>query len=231
MELSQFTPGSALVTVVMIALAPFFAVMVTSFTKIAVVLSLVRNALGLQQVPPNVVINGLALILTVYVMHPTLEEMYAASSGNNQAASTISGDEVPGANPLENTGDIYAMADRSKEPLRKFLIKHSIPAERAFFLRTQQRISGVEKGKLMKDTDFVILIPAFVVKELSDAFKIGFLIFLPFLIIDMVISNILLAMGMMMLSPTTISLPFKILLFVIVDGWVKLTHGLVMGYV
>jgi type III secretion protein R len=230
MDLSQFTPGSALVTVVMIALAPFFAVMVTSFTKIAVVLSLVRNALGLQQVPPNVVINGLALILTVYVMHPTLDDMYAASSGENRVASTIAGDELAGGNPLENTGDIYGMADRAKEPLRVFLLKHSDVGERAFFLRTQQRISGPEKSRDMKDSDFVILIPAFVVKELRLAFQIGFLIFLPFLIIDMVISNILLAMGMMMLSPVTISLPFKILLFVLVDGWVKLTHGLVLSY-
>jgi type III secretion protein R len=231
MDLSQFTPGSALVTVVLIALAPFFAVMVTSFTKIAVVLSLVRNALGLQQVPPNVVINGLALILTVYVMYPTLDDMYAASAGDGRAAATIAGDEVPTTSPLENTGDIFGMADRAKEPLRVFLMKHSDAGERAFFLRTQQRISGPEKAKEMKDSDFVILIPAFVVKELRLAFQIGFLIFLPFLIIDMVISNILLAMGMMMLSPVTISLPFKILLFVLVDGWVKLTHGLVLSYV
>jgi type III secretion protein R len=230
MELSQFTPGSALVTVVLIALAPFFAVMVTSFTKIAVVLSLVRNALGLQQVPPNVVINGLALILTVYVMYPTLDDMYAASVGGQRTEATIAGDEVSGASPLENTGDIFGMADRAKEPLRVFLIKHSDAGERAFFLRTQHRISGPEKAKEMKDSDFVILIPAFVVKELRLAFQIGFLIFLPFLIIDMVISNILLAMGMMMLSPVTISLPFKILLFVLVDGWVKLTHGLVLSY-
>jgi type III secretion protein R len=230
-DLSQFTPGSALVTVVLIALAPFFAVMVTSFTKIAVVLSLVRNALGLQQVPPNVVINGLALILTVYVMYPTLDDMYAASAGDNRAAVTIEGDEVVGTSPIENTGDIFGMADRAKEPLRLFLLKHSDPGERAFFLRTQQRISGPEKARDLKDSDFVVLIPSFVVKELRLAFQIGFLIFLPFLIIDMVISNILLAMGMMMLSPVTISLPFKILLFVLVDGWVKLSHGLVLSYV
>ncbi len=230
MDLSQFTPGSALITVVFISLAPFFAVMVTSFTKIVVVLSLVRNALGLQQVPPNVVINGLALILTVYVMNPTLTDMYAASSGSGPAVSTIEGDTIEQSNPLENSGDMFAAADRAKEPLRQFLLKHSDPGERVFFLRTQQKISGVERGRDMKDTDFVILIPAFVVKELKVAFQIGFLIFLPFLVIDMVISNILLAMGMMMLSPVTISLPFKILLFVLVDGWVKLAHGLVLSY-
>jgi type III secretion protein R len=231
MDLSQFTPGSALVTVVFIALAPFFAVMVTSFTKIAVVLSLVRNALGLQQVPPNVVINGLALVLSVYVMYPTLNQMYAASAGgDNVAASTIEGDVVNQENPLENSGDLFGLADRAKEPLRAFLIKHSKRDERAFFLSTQRKISGPEIAKTLSEKDFVIIIPAFVVNELKTAFEIGFLIFLPFLIIDMVISNILLAMGMMMLSPVTISLPFKILLFVMVDGWVKLAHGLVLSY-
>ncbi|NJM50062.1 MAG: type III secretion system export apparatus subunit SctR [Sphingomonadales bacterium] len=232
MDLSQFTPGSALVTVILIALAPFFAVMVTSFTKIAVVLSLVRNALGLQQVPPNVVINGLALILTVYVMYPTLNQMYEASTGTNMAGPTIEGDSVTTVSPLENSGDIFATADRAKEPLRKFLIKHSDPGERGFFLRTQKRIMQAEgREDPISENDFVVLIPAFVVKELKLAFQIGFLIFLPFLIIDLVISNILLAMGMMMLSPVTISLPFKILLFVLVDGWVKLSHNLVLSYV
>ncbi len=234
MDLSQFTPGSALVTVILIALAPFFAVMVTSFTKIVVVLSLVRNALGTQQVPPNVVLNGLALILTVYVMYPTLGQMYDAAQGESRVESTIEGDApTSGSNPLGNSGDIFGMADRAKEPLRSFLMKHSDPGERAFFLRVQQRINATaeQQASPLKDSDFVILIPAFVVKELKLAFQIGFLIFLPFLVIDMVISNILLAMGMMMLSPTTISLPFKLLLFVLVDGWVKLTHGLVLSYV
>ncbi|WP_294331942.1 type III secretion system export apparatus subunit SctR [uncultured Sphingomonas sp.] len=231
MNLAQFTPGSALITVVLIALAPFFAVMVTSFTKIAVVLSLVRNALGLQQVPPNLVLNGLALILSVFVMYPTLEKMQAAAAVQGPATPTMPGDPPAQAeNPIESTGDIFATADRAKEPLREFLVKHSDPRERAFFLRTQQRIGDPAKVSTLRDTDFVIVIPAFVVKELKLAFQIGFLIFLPFLVIDMVIANILLAMGMMMLSPVTISLPFKILLFVLVDGWVKLSHGLVLSY-
>nr|WP_211090797.1 type III secretion system export apparatus subunit SctR [Sphingomonas sp. S2M10] len=220
-----------MITVVLIALAPFFAVMVTSFTKIAVVLSLVRNALGLQQVPPNLVLNGLALILTVFVMYPTLEKMQVAAAVQGPATPTMPGDPPAQAeNPIESTGDIFATADRAKEPLREFLVKHSDPRERAFFLRTQQRIGDPAKVSTLRDTDFVIVIPAFVVKELKLAFQIGFLIFLPFLVIDMVIANILLAMGMMMLSPVTISLPFKILLFVLVDGWVKLSHGLVLSY-
>lgn len=230
MELGTFTPGSALITVVLIALAPFFAVMVTSFTKIVVVLSIVRSALGLQQTPPNVVLNGLALILTVYVMYPTLQDMSAAAGLGNEAAMTIPGDEPPGPVQIEGAQEILSTADRVKEPLRQFLIKHTNRDDRIFFLETQRRISGPERASDLADTDFVIIVPAFAVNELKVAFQIGFLIFLPFLIIDLVISNILLALNMMMLSPVTISLPFKILLFVLIDGWVKLSHGLVLSY-
>jgi type III secretion protein R len=229
MDLSSFTPASALVTVVLIALAPFFAVMVTSFTKIVVVLSLVRNALGTQQVPPNIVLNGLALILSVYVMYPTLQKMQEAVSLST-SSSTMAGEERLDDQTLGSSGSIFAAADKAKEPLREFLIKHSDPRERAFFLKTQQRIGDPDKVGDISERDFIVIIPAFVVKELTVAFEIGFMLFLPFLIIDLVISNILLAMGMMMLSPVTISLPFKILLFVLVEGWVKLSHGLVLSY-
>lgn len=215
MDLSQFTPGSALVVVVLLALAPFFAVMVTSFTKIVVVLSLIRNALGLQQVPPNMVLNGLALILSLYVMYPTMQQMQASAGTTKVPAQT---------------DQLFAAADKAKEPLRAFLLKHSDPAEREFFLRTEQRVAQKNGTQAASASDFIIVIPAFVVKELTVAFQIGFLIFLPFLVIDLVISNILLALGMMMLSPVTISLPFKLLLFVLVDGWVKISHGLVLSY-
>ena len=218
MDLSTFTPGSALAVVVALALAPFFAVMVTSFTKIVVVLSLLRNALGLQQVPPNIVLNGLALVLTLYVMQPVGSRMAEAVGGPNGLAGVTS-----------STTNMMESVNLAKEPLREFLLKHSRPNERAFFLRTAQRVDPARSIE-MSDRDFVIAVPAFVVNELSVAFQIGFLIFLPFLVIDLVISNILLAMGMMMLSPTTISLPFKLLLFVLVDGWVKLAHGLVLSY-
>ena len=222
MDLSAFTPGSALVVVVALALAPFFAVMVTSFTKIVVVLSLLRNALGLQQVPPNIVLNGLALILTLYVMYPVAQDMQGAIA-QRQAESA-------GAQ-LQSTETIQVALEAGKEPLRAFLIKHSDANERGFFLKTAQRVGNPDRMRELSDRDFIVVIPSFVVKELSLAFQIGFLIFLPFLIIDLVISNILLAMGMMMLSPTTISLPFKLLLFVLVNGWVKLAHGLVLSYV
>jgi type III secretion protein R len=129
-----------------------------------------------------------------------------------------------------STKSMMAAADAAKEPLRDFLIKHSNPRERAFFLKTAQRGLTPEQATRLAERDFIVVVPAFTVSELGAAFQIGFLIFLPFLVIDLVISNILMALGMMMLSPTTVSLPFKLLLFLLVDGWVKLSHGLVLSY-
>lgn len=217
MDLSTFTPASALITVVLLALAPFVAVMVTSFTKIVVVLSLLRNAMGLQQVPPNVVMNGLALILSIYVMYPVGVQMQDRLGAAPTTAKA-------------STSQMLAAADTAKEPLREFLLQHSRPLERAFFLKTAQRSLKPEQAQDLSERDFLVVVPAFTVSELTVAFEIGFLIFLPFLVIDLVISNILMAMGMQMLSPTTVSLPFKLLLFVLIDGWVKLTHGLVLTY-
>lgn len=216
MDLNQFTPSSALVTVIVLALAPFVAVMVTSFTKIIVVLSLLRNALGLQQVPPNVVLNGMAIVLSLYVMFPVGQQM-AERVGSTQDLGS-------------STASLLSAADRAKEPLRDFLIRHSHPRERAFFHRTAQKSLSADRAAQVSERDFIVVLPAFTVSELSTAFQIGFLIFLPFLVIDLVISNILMSMGMQMLTPTTVSLPFKLLLFVLVDGWIKLVHGLVLSY-
>ena len=216
MDLTTFSPASALVTVIVIALAPFAAVMVTSFTKIIVVLSLLRSSLGLQQAPPNVVLNGIAMVLSIYVMFPVGQRM------------------AERVGPLEgiggSTASLIGAVDKAKEPLREFMIKHSSQRERSFFLRTAQKSLATDKAQQLTERDFIVVLPAFVVGELSTAFQIGFLIFLPFLVIDLVISNILMAMGMQMLTPTTVSLPFKLLLFVLVDGWVKVSHGLVLSY-
>ncbi len=217
MDLTQFSPSSALVTVVLLALAPFVAVMVTSFTKIVVVLNLLRNALGVQQIPPNLVLNGLAIILSIYVMYPVIQEM------SDQIATM--------ENVGQDTSSLLEAANSAKEPMRDFLIKHADSREREFFLKTIKKMLPPEKADEVLPSDFIVIIPAFTISELTAAFKIGFLIFLPFIIIDLVISNILMAMGMMMLSPTTISLPFKLLLFVLIDGWIKLSHGLVLTYV
>jgi type III secretion protein R len=222
MDLSNVSPALVLVTVIGLALAPFVAVMVTSFTKIIVVLSLLRSALGLQQTPPNVVLNGLAIILSFYVMHPVvLKVTDALAKAPPAAASAASSSDV---------NRMVAMFDVAKEPVREFLVKYTTPKERAFFLRTARASLPEDQRARVNEKDFVILIPAFTVSELTAAFQIGFLIFLPFLIIDMVVSNILMAMGMMMLSPNTIALPFKLLLFVLLDGWAKIVHGLVLTY-
>ncbi|WP_206411717.1 EscR/YscR/HrcR family type III secretion system export apparatus protein, partial [Lysobacter enzymogenes] len=139
------------------------------------------------------------------------------------APSAVLGGKMDAARLLQ-------LMDAGKEPLRKFLIKHSSDAERAFFLRSAQRLLPPNARADISVNDFIVVIPAFTVSELTAAFQIGFLIFLPFLIIDLVVSNILLSLGMMMLSPTTVSLPFKLLLFVLIGGWAKLVHGLVLTY-
>jgi len=215
MDLNQFSPASALLTVVLLSLAPFVAVMVTSFTKLVVVFGLLRNALALQQTPPNIVLNGLALVLSVYVMYPVGVQMQ----------------QRIGEQPLGYSAQaMLSAADQAKEPLREFLIRHTRPLERAFFLKTAQRSLPPEAAAALSERDFIVVVPAFTVSELSVAFEIGFLIFLPFLVVDLVVANILMAMGMQMLSPTTVSLPFKLLLFVLIDGWVKLVHGLILTY-
>ena len=216
MDLTQFSPSSALLTVIALAMAPFVAVMVTSFTKIVVVLSLLRSALGIQQIPPNLVINGLALVLTVYVMYPVGQRMLVELEGIDDIASS--------------TDSMLNAADTAKEPLRDFLLKHSAEREREFFLSTVARMANTDNANEISSSDFIVIIPAFTVSELTSAFQIGFLIFLPFIVIDLVIANILMAMGMMMLSPTVVSLPFKLLLFVLIEGWAKLAHGLVLSY-
>jgi type III secretion protein R len=268
-----------------LALAPFLIVMLTSFVKISVVLSIVRNALGTQQVPPNQIITGLAFVLTIFIMVPVGRQMYN-DVGN-----------------VQNTRDIFSEASvktlfdagqKAKEPLRRFLSAHSHVKDRELFMDLAVRLeasarprpksqapepasqppaatntpAATPEGALQANAgssgpppastpaqapaatsqpapapappspplerpdknDFQVLIPAFVTSQLKEAFEVGFLIFVPFIVVDMVIANILLAMGMQMLSPTVISLPFKLLLFVLVDGWFLIVRGLVLSY-
>lgn len=222
MDFNSLSPGLILALVVSLALAPYMAVMITAFTKLVVVFSLLRNALGLQQTPPNIVLNGLAIILSVYVIYPVGLQMA------DQAQ--LSMEQRPDNGKAMELPELLEVAGDAKEPLREFLIKHTSDKERAFFLETAQRLLPKDKRALLTPNDLIVVVPAFTVSELSKAFQIGFLIFLPFLVIDLIVSNILQALGMMMLSPTTISLPFKLLLFVLLDGWSKLIHGLVLTY-
>lgn len=209
-----------------LALVPFMVMMVTSFVKIAVVLSLIRNAIGTQQVPPNIVVTGLAVILTIYIMAPVGQEIYSAAKGViNQGTNQ----------PMLSQATVKLLIDgleQGKGPMRAFLIKHSHEKEQTLFYNLALKLqSNPEKREKIKREDFVNLIPAFVVSELAEAFQIGFIIFLPFLVIDLVIANILLSLGMFQISPITISLPFKLLLFVLVDGWHLIARGLILGYV
>lgn len=206
-----------------LSLVPFVLMMVTSFVKISVVLSIVRSALGTQQIPPTQVITGLAIILTVYIMAPIGQNMYKAAQVDIWAKG-------PGLLSSETVGTMLAAADRAKEPLRDFLVKKVKDKDRALFFHLAKKMRKEEDRKDVGDRDFMIIIPAFVVSELKEAFQIGFLLFVPFIVIDMVVANILLALGMHMLSPTTISMPFKLLLFVLVDGWYLIAKGLVIGY-
>jgi type III secretion protein R len=197
--------------------------MVTSFVKISVVLSIVRSALGTQQIPPTQVITGLAVILTVYIMAPVGTEMYRAGGVDIWSKG-------PGVFSSETVGSLLGAADKSKEPLRAWLMKKVTTKDRSLFFNLAKKLRKGEDRDAVKNDDFMVIVPAFVVSELKEAFQIGFLLFVPFIVIDMVVANILLALGMHMLSPTTISMPFKLLLFVLVDGWYLIAKGLVVGY-
>ncbi len=213
-------PVVLILVVGMLSLAPFGLIMLTSFVKISVVLSILRNAMGTQQAPPNQVITGISLILSIFIMAPVVERMY------QEAGTKIIFEEV-------KVEQIIDIAMRGKEPLRQFLRRFSSDENRNMFRDLAVRMANrnqVNNAEEITAEDFRVLVPSFVTTELSKAFVIGFYIFIPFLVIDMIISNILQAMGMFMLSPTTISLPFKLLLFVLTDGWTVLIQRLVMGY-
>jgi len=195
---------------------PLIIVTTTGFLKISVVMFLIRNALGVQQAPPNIVLYAIALVLTVYVTAPLLGEIYTRIS----------------AHPLnaESMESLTETANNVRQPVKAYLSKFTQPDERQFFLSATNRIWPDAARAETKDDDLVILLPAFVSSELTRAFEIGFLLYVPFLIIDLVVSNILMAMGMIMVSPTLISVPLKLFLFVAVSGWSRLLHGLILSY-
>ena len=206
------------------ALLPFAVMLLTSFTKIVVVLSLLRNALGVQNAPPNQVLNGIALIVTIYVMFPTGVAMYDAAQGAIKAQNPqtlISG---------ESAAYVVNIVDKAKEPLRDFLQKNCNGKHITSFYQLAMRNFPEPYKSQLKQTDFLVIIPSFITSQLKSSFEIGVLIYLPFFVIDLVVSNILLAMGMMMLSPLTIALPIKLLLLVMIDGWAVLVQGLAMSF-
>ena len=196
--------------ITVLTLAPSILVVLTSFTRIVVVLSLLRSAMGVQQAPPNTVLISLALFLTAFVMAPTLEKIYR-----------------DGIVPLiEEEIDETEAFERSIGPVRTFMMGHVREKDLLLFLE----MSGAERPATLDDTPMRALIPAFIISELRRAFEIGFLIFVPFLVIDMVVASVLMSMGMMMLPPIIISLPFKLIFFVLVDGWHLITTSLVQSF-
>jgi type III secretion protein R len=222
-----------------ISLAPFLAIMLTSFVKVSIVLSLVKSALG-SQVPAGQVTNGLAIVLTIFIMAPVAQRMYEEAhlpKGSVEVFAT------------KNLVDIYDAAGRAKEPLREFLLKHASARDRALFVSLGQRLergarppapavpgqdaappAPPSSSAIPPDREFRVVLPAFVTSELKNAFQVGFLVLLPFLVIDVVIANVLVALGLQMLQPAVVSLPMKILLFVIADGWYLIVKGLVLSY-
>jgi flagellar biosynthetic protein FliP len=189
---------------------PAVMLMMTSFTRIIIVLSLLRMALGTQSTPPNQVLIGLALFLTFFVMSPTLDRIYT------DAYQPLS----------ENRIELGEALDRGAVPLRTFMLKQTRETDLALFAR----MSNTNGLKSPDDVPMRILIPAFITSELKTAFQIGFAVFIPFLIIDMVVASVLMAMGMMMVSPMLVALPFKIILFVLVDGWNLLLGSLAQSF-
>lgn len=200
----------------LMAVVPFAVMMLTSFSKIAVVLSFARSAMGTQQAPPSMVLTGLAAVLTAHIMTPVVERMY-------ERGQTAYSEVTSPAQALSAATNIGA-------PLKEFLVKHGSAEERARFVEMARELRPAAEANRVSEDDLSVIVPAFVLTELKEAFQIGFLIFLPFLVLDMVIANVLLALGMQSLSPSQVSVPFKLLLFVAVDGWSLLARGLILGY-
>ena len=198
------------ILLVALSMLPLIVVTMTPFLRVIIILSLLRTSMGTQQIPPNMVLIGMALIITGYVMGPTLSEINekALIPASNQRMT------VPKA-----IGEAY-------KPLRKFMLKQTEIKDLAFFYK----ISNSPSPRSPEEVGFRELISAYLLSELRTSFQIGFLIFIPFLVIDLIIANILLALGMIMLSPTIVSLPFKLLIFVAVDGWTLIIKGLVQSF-
>ncbi|WIT10287.1 flagellar type III secretion system pore protein FliP [Paucibacter sediminis] len=208
---SYSVPIQTLLFFTALGFLPAVLLMMTGFTRIVIVLSLLRQALGTQAAPPNQVIVGLSLFLTFFVMSPTLDKVYA-EAWQPYSAGSIAFDEA---------------LKRAEVPMRGFMLKQTRQADMALF----SRLAKLDAGVKPEAVPFKVLVPAFVTSELKSAFQIAFLIFIPFLVIDMIVSSVLMSLGMMMLSPVLVALPFKLMLFVLADGWNLLLGSLAASFV
>jgi type III secretion protein R len=205
-----------IVAVSALGLLTFVLLTMTSFIKISTILFILRNALGLQQTPPNLVLYGIALLLSGYVMAPVAGKVYAEIAKPEQHFASFS--------------DFTDLGSRMQVPVKEFLLRFVTPGEREFFTAAAAKVWGPNSGLSPTPDDFLVVVPSFVLSELRRAFEAGFLLYLPFIAIDLATTAILMAMGMSSVSPTTISVPFKLFLFVGIEGWTRLVHGLVLGY-
>ncbi|MGY3450524.1 type III secretion system export apparatus subunit SctR [Bradyrhizobium sp. USDA 4353] len=199
-----------------LGLVIFVVVTMTSFIKIAVVMFLLRNALGIQQTPPNLVLYAIAIVLTIFISMPLAQTIYDRVNALPSDFKTFS--------------DWTDAASRAREPVRDHLKRFTTPAEREFFLAATDRLWAGQPHAAVASDDLIILVPSFVSSELKRAFEIGFLLYLPFIAIDLIVSAVLMSLGMSMVPPVAISVPFKLFLFLLVEGWSKLLHGLVLSY-
>ncbi|WP_163971233.1 flagellar type III secretion system pore protein FliP [Oceanobacillus halotolerans] len=207
---SVATSVKLLLLLTVLSLAPGILILMTSFTRIVIVLSFVRTSLATQQMPPNQVLIGLALFLTFFIMAPTFSEIY------EEALQPLFDEEI-------TLDEAY---DQASIPIKDFMAQHTRQKDLALFMNYAE----MDRPETVQDIPLTTLVPAFAISELKTAFQMGFMIFVPFLIIDMAVASVLMSMGMMMLPPVMISLPFKILLFVLVDGWYLITHSLLEGF-
>jgi type III secretion protein R len=218
---------STAITVALVALGPVLLVMITSFVKTSVVLALTRNAIGAPEVPPTLVVTGLAILLTLVVMAPVARDAWAAV----EAAPPVVAPAGPPRTLAEQLVPPEAQpaleaAARAAGPVRAFLVRHAHPADRVAFASIASRLAG----KPVADDDLLVLAPAFVTSELQEAFAIGFLLLLPFLVLDLVVGLSLTSLGLNQVPPAAVALPLKLLLFVAIDGWRLLAEGLLRGY-
>ncbi len=208
--LKDLNPVLQLLTVMAIfSFLPFMFVCMTSFLRYAIVLGFLKQALGAQQIPPAIVLVGLSIILTFYTMGPVFQQMYDV-----------------GSKPYQESGSIVLAISEGSKPLKEFMLKQTRDKDLAFFVKLSRKTAP----KTVEDITIWEVAPAYILSELKTAFEISFIVFVPFIVLDLVVANVLLALGMFMLSPTIVSLPFKLLIFIAVDGWSLIVNGLVGSF-
>lgn len=215
---SQYDVISFAVLLGMLSLIPLIVATTTSFLKISLVLLVLRNAIGVQQVPPTLAIYGISLTLSIFIMAPTAQQIGARALDIEARSGTARG------------APLLLQARDAMEPLRQFMLKFSQPEQRELFLESARKLWPKDMAQAATSSDLPVVVPAFVVSELQSGYQIGFLIYIPFVVIDLLVSNLLMALGMQQVSPQTLTIPLKLLLFSMVGGWGKLLNALALSY-